>query len=341
MHRGYPATILFLALALAAARPAGAQVCDPFPQVEWWGTLSHEKVVRYVEKRHNGDWNPYIQKWEKQKDKLKKVLGRGSSVVIKSKGITLKGKSLGDYIKKMEKRVEVVKCLAKKGGTDRQGDGATSLRGWKQLAEQGNAEYQFKLGSMYEKGQGVPEDHATAVEWYRKAAEQGNAKSQYTLGKMYEYGLGVPKDYANAFSWVKKAAEAGFDKAQYNMGKYLRDGLGVNKDPGEGIIWWTKAAEQGYAKAQGALGYRYERGRGVPTDYPKAAMWYRKAAEQGNAQAKYRLGLMYERGQGVSEDTAEATRLYREAAEQGLNIAKKALVRVEGKPAQLEAPALR
>ncbi len=334
MHKGYPAKILFLAL--AAARPAGAQVlgCDPFPTVAWWGSLSHESVNNYVVRRHRGDWGSYIKKWETQSGRLKQVLVKGSKVVIKSQGITLKGQSLRDYITKMEKRVAVIKCLATKvgfrtGGAELLNDDAISLREWKRLAEEGDAAYQFMVGALYEKGRGVPKDYPTAVMWFRKAADQGNANAQYNLGKMYEYGLGVAKDYASVFSWIKKSAEGGVDKAQYNMGKYLRDGLGVKKDPAEGLLWWTKAAEQGYAKAQGALGFRYEQGRDVPKDYAKAVKWYRRAAEQGNAQAKYRLGLMYERGQGVSVDPAEAARLYREAAEQGLDIAIKALGRVE------------
>lgn len=50
---------------------------------------------------------------------------------------------------------------------------ATALRELRPLAEQGNAGAQNRLGIMYEKGQGVPQDHAAAVKWYRKAAAQG------------------------------------------------------------------------------------------------------------------------------------------------------------------------
>ena len=330
MRRRHSITTLFLILGLAAAaRPAGALDCDPYPKVAWWGSLSHESVTKYVKNRHNGVWNDYVQKWQNQGDRLKQIFGKGSSVVIKSQGITLKGATLDSYIKKMEKRISVNKCLAAKSASAQQSQFASSLQESKPSAEQGNAESQFKLGNIYEKGRGVPKDSATAVKWYRKAALQGYAKSQYTLGKMYEYGLGVPKDYATAFSWIKKAAEAGHNKAQYSMGKYLRSGLGVNKDPAEGIRWWTKAAENGYAKAQGALGYRYEQGQGVPKDYAKAVKWYRMSADQGNAQANFMLGLLYESGQGVSKDPAKAARRFRIAAQQGLDIAKEALARVE------------
>ena len=43
------------------------------------------------------------------------------------------------------------------------------------LAEQRNADAQDKLGWMYYKGQGVPQDDKTAVKSYRLAAEQGHS----------------------------------------------------------------------------------------------------------------------------------------------------------------------
>jgi TPR repeat protein len=39
----------------------------------------------------------------------------------------------------------------------KRGDYATALKEWTPLAEQGDAEAQFNLGSMYEKGRGVPQ----------------------------------------------------------------------------------------------------------------------------------------------------------------------------------------
>ena len=51
------------------------------------------------------------------------------------------------------------------------GDYATALREWTPLAEQGHADAQFNLGSMYEYGEGVPEDNNTAVKWYSLAAD--------------------------------------------------------------------------------------------------------------------------------------------------------------------------
>ncbi len=88
------------------------------------------------------------------------------------------------------------------------GDYATYIRELRPLAEQGDALAQYNLGSMYGRGEGVPQDYAEAVVWYRKAAEQGYAKSQYNLGVMYEKGLGVTHDYVRAYAWDELAASS-------------------------------------------------------------------------------------------------------------------------------------
>ncbi len=81
-----------------------------------------------------------------------------------------------------------------------------ALREWRPLAEQGNANAQFFLGVMYDKGQGVRQDLREAARWFRKAAEQGVAEAQSNLGFMYGYGEGVPQDYAQAYMWYDLAA---------------------------------------------------------------------------------------------------------------------------------------
>ena len=62
------------------------------------------------------------------------------------------------------------------------GDYATALREWKPLAEQGDANAQYNLGLMYDKGLGVPQDEKTALKWLTLAKRQGVAYSQENLG---------------------------------------------------------------------------------------------------------------------------------------------------------------
>ena len=62
------------------------------------------------------------------------------------------------------------------------GDYATALRELQPLAEQGDANAQYNLGLMYDKGLGVPQDEKTALKWLTLAKRQGVAYSQENLG---------------------------------------------------------------------------------------------------------------------------------------------------------------
>lgn len=44
---------------------------------------------------------------------------------------------------------------------------------------------QYKLGYMYDYGQGISQNRVEAAKWYKKAAEQENVDAQYRLGNMF------------------------------------------------------------------------------------------------------------------------------------------------------------
>ena len=82
-------------------------------------------------------------------------------------------------------------------------------------AEQGNAEAQFLLGSMYRDGTAVDQEHVEATEWFRRSAEQGYVPSFLPLAQAYLNGLGVPQDFVSAHLWFNLAAArlSGTDRA--------------------------------------------------------------------------------------------------------------------------------
>ena len=130
------------------------------------------------------------------------------------------------------------------------GDYATAYKELLPLVEQGHADAQFFLGSMYLYGEGVPEDDAAAVKWLRKAAEQGQAEAQFLLGVLYADGEGVPEDDAAAVKWLRKAAEQGLARAQFNLGVMYAFGEGVPEDYVRAFAWFNLAAAQGDAPAK-------------------------------------------------------------------------------------------
>jgi TPR repeat protein len=98
-----------------------------------------------------------------------------------------------------------------KAGEDayNRGDYATAVRAWRPLAEQGDPSAQFRLGLLYENGNGVPRDFTTARLWYEKAAVQGEAKAQFYLGIQSAFGEGGPLDLVQAHMWYSLAAGNG------------------------------------------------------------------------------------------------------------------------------------
>lgn len=86
-----------------------------------------------------------------------------------------------------------------------------------QLADQGDADAQYKLGVMYGDGLGVKQNSAEAVRWYRKAADQGHVDAQLNLGAAYSFGFGVKGNSAEAVRWYRKAADQGHADAQLNL----------------------------------------------------------------------------------------------------------------------------
>ena len=124
------------------------------------------------------------------------------------------------------------------------GDYATALEEWRPLAEQGNADAQYKLGTMYRHGEGVTQDYKMAIKWLKLAAEQGNASAQSNLGAIYDQGLGVTQDSSAAFKWFKLAAESRNGYSQFILGEMYNQGRGVTRDYIRAHMWWNIAASE-------------------------------------------------------------------------------------------------
>jgi TPR repeat protein len=93
------------------------------------------------------------------------------------------------------------------------GDYAGALAIWEPIAEQGDVSMQLLVGSIYDFGQGVPQDDAAAVKWYELAAAQGSAKGQYQAGAVYARSPQV-KDPVQGYKWLTIAARTLADGPQ-------------------------------------------------------------------------------------------------------------------------------
>jgi TPR repeat protein len=59
---------------------------------------------------------------------------------------------------------------------------------------------------MYENGFGVPQAYDVAADLYQRAAVQGDVFAQARLGLLYDKGHGIPQDIILSYKWLDLAA---------------------------------------------------------------------------------------------------------------------------------------
>ena len=103
---------------------------------------------------------------------------------------------------------------------------------WCQKAAADYPDAQFEIGYKYYTGnQGVTlPDYAKALEWYKKAADSGYAEANYKIGVMYQYGEGVKQDDVKALEYFHKGVATGCRISKSKVDWMHRNGKGIEKD---------------------------------------------------------------------------------------------------------------
>jgi TPR repeat protein len=81
------------------------------------------------------------------------------------------------------------------------------------LAGKGVPDAQAELADRSFFGIGVAEDTSRAVKLWRQAAESGNAQAQYKLAAVLYYGELAERDYEAAYFWILQAEFGGIAEA--------------------------------------------------------------------------------------------------------------------------------
>lgn len=246
-----------------------------------------------------------------------------------------------------------VGTTANAGGVDdgikalRDNDLAAAYHIFKPLADAGQADAQYYLAVVYDRGGAPNTDPAQGkrevMSLYEKAAAQKQTGALITLSDMYLKGLGTTPDEAKGMRYLRDAADANDPIAQYELGQFYRDGTHVKKDRTESTAWFRKAsdqglpaatfelsrlmssssgqatngslpvlkqaAESGYLPAMTQLGVAYHAGAGTKRDDAEAARWFQKSADKSDPEAQYYLARLYLAGEGVKKDRGTARTL--------------------------------
>ncbi|MDF0695387.1 peptidoglycan-binding protein [Rhizobium sp. MC63] len=153
-------------------------------------------------------------------------------------------------------------------------------------AQGGDALALFEIGARYSDGRnGLAVDQKQAAGWYQISADKGFAPAQYRLGSMYEKGNGVERDIAKAKTFYEQAANQGNASAMHNLAVLYASGALGQQDYATAASWFTKAANLGITDSQFNLAILCARGNGVPADIEESYKWFAIAAKAGDKDA--------------------------------------------------------
>ena len=178
-----------------------------------------------------------------------------------------------------------------------------------QLADTGDANAQYIIGTAYRDSGLLIPDTAKAQKFLERAAEQNLDVAQYALGKLYLSDDSDVHDPAKGIYWLKRSADNGNDFAAYRLGKEYLSGKNTIKDAETAVSYLRQAADNGSAYAQYLLGKLALMGEGVPKDMDAAYEWFAAARANGHAYAEFFMKRMERGEQEPPSVLLSATRL--------------------------------
>lgn len=192
------------------------------------------------------------------------------------------------------------------------------------LAQDGDAESQYRLGMLLYYGKDCIANIKAATEWLEKSAEQGFAYAQLALGRIYLNGNGVAQDLKLAKEYIDKAVAARVIDAWNVLAAYYANDSNPDKDLKRAYEHELRAALAGDFKACYNVAIDSRDGYGETNDKQEVDFWFKRGialtsgvAQIGNPEAQYMLGLYYINGFGVQQDDKKATELFESAVQKG------------------------
>jgi hypothetical protein len=168
-------------------------------------------------------------------------------------------------------------------------------------------------------GGGVSDEDLIAA--LEGAAEAGQPMALYRLGMMYENGDGVDKDPVKAFGYFSQIANEHADtpprsveadivaQSFVKVGEYYRDGLpdaGISADADRSHALLLHAASYfGDADAQFRVGQLYLEEDELGVNPLQSARWLSLAARKGHGPAQLLLGDLLFNGEGIQAQPVE------------------------------------
>ena len=90
---------------------------------------------------------------------------------------------------------------------------ANTIDDYKKACDDGFAWGCSELGVMYDKGEGVKQDHFAAADLYKKACDGGDVGGCFSLGHSYENGQGVRQNSQKALELFGQSCDMRHQKS--------------------------------------------------------------------------------------------------------------------------------
>lgn len=166
-----------------------------------------------------------------------------------------------------------------------------ALKALEAAANDGQPIALWRLGTMYESGDGVKKDDGRAFAYFSRIADENAntpprsleadivAQSFVKVGEYYREGLpdaGIPKDSARSVALLMHAATYFADaEAQYEIGRIYLNGDSLGKSKLQAARWLSLAARKGHIGAQARLGDLLFNGddQSLPAQPIEGLMW--------------------------------------------------------------------
>ncbi|KAI9027384.1 hypothetical protein CLU79DRAFT_832767 [Phycomyces nitens] len=128
-------------------------------------------------------------------------------------------------------------------------DVSEAVRWFKKAADETkDVEAMLKVANLYERGAMADED--AALRYYRQSAESGHAEGQYRMGMAYWHGLyDTHVNLRDAIEWFTLSAAQKYSASHWALGQMAFE----NGDLDVALAWWEKAVELRHVPSMRAL----------------------------------------------------------------------------------------
>ena len=209
-----------------------------------------------------------------------------------------------------------------------QGQKEKALTSLQYAAEAGHPVAQWKLGHMYAKGDGVPQNDLRAFEYFSRVANSHADDRPFTpqsravanafvaLGHYYLDGIPNSPVQANperAREMFHYAAVYFADPdAQYGLARLYLEGRGAPRDPRRAVRWLSLAANKGQYQAQALLGAELFKGNIVRRQASRGLMWLTLARDSARTKDKWIVELYDSAFKQATDDERALALIYLE-----------------------------